>query len=470
MTLKLKQYLPIAGFVCLLLIAAYLRLWNLEHRVLFDFDQETLAWEAKKIIINRDLTLIGMKAGPAEVFIGPGMYYVYALVYFLSQMNPLGANIFAVLMGLLTLTAIFYVAKRLFSFSEGVIAAIIYSFSFTLNIFDRLAWLLAPLVLVSLLIILFSCLYTERKEKKYLYFLTGLLGFSYHIHFTGLFFFLIVPFFFWWSKKARLNKVDLLIISLILFFWFSPLIVFDLRHNFLNLKGVLKLFSSSGAAINYGLKLKTLFRYTLENQARIFFKNLPAFSLQLSVVSLAFLALLFKRGENDKKIAKLFFLFLIVPVFVFLFYSGHVPEYYFLITFPVHILLFSRMVVYFSRVFSWFKIPLLVYLYLFVLINLSQVFLYPLFPYSLGYKKDMVEFIKAHNQGRGFELNYLTEPGVNTGFDYLFFHQLGEQAGENKDIIYTIRMPCDYKKEQIEEKVSYCAGGIGVMIEEMENK
>jgi len=449
------------------LLGAFLRFWQLKSKSVFDFDQETLAWSAKRIVIDKRPTLIGMKAGPADIFIGPGMYYVYALVYFFSQMNPLGANIFAVLIGLVTSIVIFYVGQALFGTSEALIAAFIYSFSFTINDFDQRAWLLAPLMTFSLLFLLFCYLGAKKKDKKFLYLVFFILGFSLHSHFSAFFFLFIFLLYFFWLCPLKLKFKDILLCGLILFFFFLPLIIFDLRHDFLNYKGMIKLFSSTVRPINYFSRLIDLFRYTLENQARIFIKNFPRVSVYFFFFPLFFLLRrIIKSKKEDDLVSRLFFLFIIIPILTFLFYPGNVPEHYFIITFPIYILLFSRMVVYFSGVFSWTKIPFVLFLGLFAVVNTFNVFTAVLPCYGLVHKEKVVKFIINHSRERPFNFYFATEAGLNTGFDYLFYYFKHQPSDEKEELGYTIVMPYHY----LGEKVDFQTGAIGVIINREEKK
>jgi len=455
-------------FVVLLVAAAFLRFWKLSQRSVFDFDQETLAWSAKRILVDKDPPLLGMKAGPVDVFIGPGMYYIYSFVYFFSRMDPIGANIFAVLMGLITMSVLFYTAKVIYSVSEALIASLIYAFSFVISGFDRLAWLLAPIMLISLLIILLSYLFMKRKEKIFLYLLLFVLGFSFHSHFTALFYYFIVLLYFLWCGFPKLTRKDILLSLLILIFWFSPLIVFELKYDFLNTKGVIKLFSTVAESTNYFNRFKDLWRYTLENQARIFFSQFYKFnklSTTLTVIPLVFLLTrLFDKKENF--LSRLFFLFIIFPILAFLFYPGNVPEYYFILNFPVLILISSRMIVYFYRRFCCFRVPLILFLTAFPIVNFQDI-LKDSFPaFSLVDKKAAVKFIINHASRKPFNYDFSGEMGFNTGFEYLFYYFKNQPSKQNEDLKYTIVVPADY----LEKKVDFKAGNIGVIINEEAEK
>lgn len=67
-------------FLIVLLILSFLRFfYKIQERAMFEYDQEFLILEAKKIIIDRKITLIGAPTSIGGMFIAPLYSYLVAL-------------------------------------------------------------------------------------------------------------------------------------------------------------------------------------------------------------------------------------------------------------------------------------------------------------------------------------------------------------------------------------------------------
>src|SRR3972149_9770528 len=103
------------GGILILIISLglFLRTWQFESRLAFDFDNEFFAWEAKKILVDKKLTLIGQEASTGGVFIGPLYTYISTLAYALFDMDPVAGGVVAVIFGVVTAIALYSLGKSL---------------------------------------------------------------------------------------------------------------------------------------------------------------------------------------------------------------------------------------------------------------------------------------------------------------------------------------------------------------------
>src|SRR6266568_2669914 len=100
----------------------FLRFYQIEERNPFGSDQVDNAWAAKNLIVNHRVPLVGMVAkGNSGFYIGPVYYYLISIVYWLTNLDPIASGIFAGITGIFTFWVIFFVTRKLFSFSTALI-------------------------------------------------------------------------------------------------------------------------------------------------------------------------------------------------------------------------------------------------------------------------------------------------------------------------------------------------------------
>ena len=90
--LKLKKLLnglvKFTPIVLILLLAFFLRTYNLERRTAFDADQEEIAGRAHDILLGHPV-LLGPKTSLGGFSIGPGFDYLWAFSSLLTKGDPI---------------------------------------------------------------------------------------------------------------------------------------------------------------------------------------------------------------------------------------------------------------------------------------------------------------------------------------------------------------------------------------------
>ena len=251
MSKKFKKIVRQKYFYLLLIVllsAVSLRLWRLPDLFHFTYDEEIIAFVGKRIFINHHIPLIG-GVTPMHVHLAPYFYWFSALWLGLSNLQPIGWGVVAAGISVCTLIALFTTGQKLFNRRIGILATIFYTFSFSQNIFDRHYWGLSFNGLFGLLTIL-SLHELLRGKWKYSILLAVVFFAAFHSDPSTLILYLLVftvmvitriwPQTFSVAKaqqrlivKAGLMASAVFLVSLI------PLVVFDLRHNFSNSKGIL---------------------------------------------------------------------------------------------------------------------------------------------------------------------------------------------------------------------------------------
>lgn len=444
------------SIVLILLLAALMRFYQLPWRTSFDADQEFYAVEAKKILIDHKLTLIGIPTSIGGLFVAPLYTYLVAFSFWLSRMEPLAGSYLAVGLSLIGVYLTYLVAGALFNYRVGIISALIMAFSTGLIRYDITAWPVNPLNSVSLLLL--WLLYKSRSSPKF-FPMTGLvIGLGFHFHLAALVY-LPITFAYFLVFRPKITTQQLIIFGLLFFLLVSPLFIFDLRHQFLISSNFLGLISgSTQAGSTIGQRLAFLLDVTLTDISMIVF-HYASWWTKLMMA----LVLIFSLKNLTKSFAQqLVTIFILVVLFSFTFYKQHIPEYYLL---PINTSLIMLVAVFIDFLGKFFRRNFkslflsVVVLILFGLNFLS--FLKLENGLGLAYKKQAAKYIVDDASGKDFYVSYLVERGYKTGFDYLFYYYGHQPVREVVKPLYNIVIPSNF----LGVKADIRFGNIGIKVE-----
>src|SRR3989344_6963139 len=102
--------------IFIFLVFAYFRFYNLDQRIIFDWDQEQYSYQIKNVLENGDFTLLGPRANNDRgFFLGP--YFTYLLVpfYLIRNLHPIALIDFVVTYNIAFFLVSYFVLSRLFS-------------------------------------------------------------------------------------------------------------------------------------------------------------------------------------------------------------------------------------------------------------------------------------------------------------------------------------------------------------------
>lgn len=226
-------------FLAIIILAAFLRFYKLPDWFYFMIDEERDAFIIRRILVEKRPVLIGGSI-PGGLYIGPAFYYISAIIMFFSKLNPIGEGVVASLLGTISVWLIYKVGKKLFSSSVGIFSSLFYSVSYLVVIYNRIYWPLVAAPIIAL-ITYYSLIKIKQKHWKYIYVITAaaIIGAqSDPSNFSTLLLIIV----FWVFHKVPINKqvkrgLALFAIAHI------PLVLFDLRHNFLNTRAIINFFS-----------------------------------------------------------------------------------------------------------------------------------------------------------------------------------------------------------------------------------
>lgn len=253
-----KNKLEFAFLLIIFAGALFLRLYKISGFMTFLGDEGRDVRIVRDLITKGNLVFIGPMTSIGNMYLGPLYYYMMAPALFLSNLNPVGPAVMIAILGSITVIFTWYVGRVWFGKIPGLIAALLYAISPVAIIYSRSSWNPNPMPFFSLLCI--WGIYEVWQNKKYYWlWITGIsYAFALQMHYLG---FLLLPVLgiFWLVTLLQIKKDEVakkkftkntLLAVLFFLFLMSPLALFDLKHNGMNLKAFEAFFGNRQTTIN----------------------------------------------------------------------------------------------------------------------------------------------------------------------------------------------------------------------------
>lgn len=385
-----------------------------------------------------------------------------------GKMDPSFTIWLNVLISLVTIVSFYWVGKKIFNTSIGLIASFLYGFSAMATNYDRILWNHTPIPLVSLGIYYYLFKFLDKRRLLDLLISSVLLGFMIHLHFQVLFvifFFLFSLIYFGGRNVAKDLKVWIVIaVSIVIFI--VPLLVFDFRHDFINFNHLIAFFFKSNRAgggniLNNVVNISTIqlnfFREMLFRNSSLL-TNTFSFGVFLSLIIGAY-----RKTKSEMSFVLLRNLcvsLILISTVLFSFYSGPLPSQYFLFMFPVYIFVWACSLNILKQ--SKFSLLFPIIILFFLITNIRPIWGNS-DELSLEYKYRSVSYIVKDSNSKSFKVDFITDLGRKTGFQYLFWLQgkkLIDDMSVTTDKTYKIIIPY-YLVNQNEIYRKF--GGIGIV-------
>lgn len=245
--MKIKKIKGVLVIGLIAVVFLWLRLYHIEERMNFSMDQGESMLKAWEIWNEKKLTLIGPSASPVingrHFFHGPITYYWLVFSGVLGEWDPIWITGIITSMSLISMGFIYLAAKKLFGKGVGGLSVVMWTLLPWAIDFSGWIWnpnllliLVPPTLYVGVLAI---------KEKKWWQFgiLGVLLGWDLQCHFqAGLLIILTGTVMI--LRRIKLSKWVYLLVGFLI--GYSPLIIFDLRNNFYNIKTIFEWVGQRG--------------------------------------------------------------------------------------------------------------------------------------------------------------------------------------------------------------------------------
>lgn len=404
----------------ILLICLFLRLFKLNELFYFTMDEELIAFRSWGLFILKRPFLIGA-ASPLQFHLPPYFFYLSALFLVPFKFNPAGWGVTAALIGVLTAYFLFRLVVKIFGKKIAILSALFYSVSFTAVFFDRHYW---PMSLSPLLIILALLLLTKKRSGLGL---AGILTLGLSADPSNIPLALTIMF-----AKIK-SKITTLVVFLVLFL--TPLILFDLRHQWTNFLGISRFFSTTSNhqfalsnVVNALLLLpRSLARFWFSPQTDLLqlhgycipFAQARQKNLSMILVILAIILLIWfiRQGLKSKssilKAIACLLIFYLLGMTIFGALGFSLFDHYFTGLLPIFALITVLVI---SKLPKFFQLILVI---LFVTVNLWQITKVQN-PYGLKAKQDLVVWANQQLTGQPFALDSVSKCHRENGLRYLF--------------------------------------------------
>ncbi len=437
----------------ILVVGLLLRFYQVEKRTSFEADQEDIAIKALELL-HGDPVLLGPVTSVGKFSGGPAFIYLWALFSFFLSQDPAAGVYLSSVIGVLMAFILYLVGRLLFDAKTALFLTLLYAISFTAIVWDLSPWGPSLFYIAETIFLAGAILFLKNPLGLLLVVLGFALGFHSHI---AIFISLVPISLFWLIFKPKLKDRRVGFYSLgIILLAVLPNFLFDVTHNFDNLK---RFFSLFGTGVSAGGATGLKVFYTLYNTTSALL--LPYLDKKYAFIIFLFVVVIAVRGVyKDRKLRKplvLLLLSIFIPFFLFLTWQGNFSEYYLMGAIPSFILLVGYL---FFTYFKRYKIIFLVGLILFLFYNLKAWYVYKR-PLNLSAKKKAVEFIVNKAGVEGYGVSLTTSPGLHFGYPYIFSYY-GAKPDlpplKNQKKIFTIVVPPGF--EGVQAMVEF--DGVGV--------
>lgn len=408
--------------LCLVLLAVGLTVFywvRLGYQ--FDWDQERDALVVSEIINQHKFTLIGPRVASENGFFNGPYHYYFLLPFFsITGGNPMSGGGLGLLVVALTVTAYFLVGKKLWNARVGFLAAFIYVLSGQLVIWNAMYGSL-------LAVVGFFLIYAAMEGKIKWVWPAALAGLAANVHLVPASISVSLLIGLLLAKKKPTVK-ELFQTAAVYLIWFLPLVIFDLRHDFLNTRKAWELVTGNGGLV-----------WDRMNFWRVWWRawnvfNLTAWNSEWRYLLdrlLAVACLVFGWiwiGHNKR--FKIFTIsWLLIPMVLLFRYKGNLPEYYFQVGASLLPLILASLV---TRV-RWLAFLTVVLL----VINLPYARIASL-TVTLKNKLALVDYLVNQKQDKYFNVSYSLPFGLNNGYEYLFAWRKRLPDRSERGHLYTV--------------------------------
>lgn len=430
------RYWPVAAIVILTLIGGFLRLWRIDQTVLFLGDQGRDALIVADIFRNRDPVFIGPVTSVGNMYLGPLYYYFMLPFLWLSYPSPLGPAIAVGLLGVATIPLLYWLFRRFFGERMALLAAFLVTFNVPAIEMSRYSWNPNPEPFVATLWLYFLFRAFQGKVWSWLW-VAMCCAVLMQLHYvtiiavgiSGLVW-IYQAVLFWREKKLQTlvwPTVSAVAVALV---FQIPLVLFDIRHNGLNLRALQEILTGDDAFGARSSKVPRLAQYLegVQHRMEIVMTKLllgvtqPSGALLSLVMLVSFGVMLLK--EKTKKVfsgMSLVFVTLVVSIIILGAYKNDLYTHYIAFLIPPLALFYSFLLARLSRVNRYIQFVIGAFMLFYALGSVRQLHWQPVGP-TLGALETVAASVHEHLEpGERYALLLLAEYKDTYGMNYRYF-------------------------------------------------
>lgn len=419
---ELKNY---KGLFILLLgvlaLAAFLRFYKLSEYMTFLGDEGRDAIVIKNMLTEHHFPLIGPPTSVGNIYLGPLYYYMMAPPMIIFNLNPAAAAGMNAAIGVLVVGLIYYFGKVWFGRAAGIVAAYLYAISPVAIIYSRSSWNPNPAPFFSLIAIF--GLYKAYKSDNYKWLiLTGLSSAAaIQMHYLVL---ILLPVLLigWLIELFRKNQqrknffwTGTILAIASFFLMMSPLLMFDLRHDFLNYKALTHFLNNGAVTVDiFANVLKIPYLYSYNLIGRYIAGENPYLTGIISLLTL--IVLFYKFSYWPKTVLGVW---LIVGLFGLTFYQQNIYDHYLGFLSPIPFLLLGSVAVIRLPASKYLPVLILAVLILFLtVVNFQRNPLLTSGGNQLKRTQDIAKFIIYEAGDRDFNFALLAKNNYDSAYQF----------------------------------------------------
>ncbi len=421
--------------IIIAIISVTLRLFKLNDLFYFSYDEAIPAFVGKNLYLLHKLPLIG-GVTPFGFHLPPYFYWLLSILLSLGKLHPIAWGIASAFLSSITIILIYIVGKDFFNKRVGLYAAVLWSFSYIANLYDRHFWALywGPILTLSTLFCLKKII---NGNSKFVIPLSIAFVWAIATDPSNLvLIFLAITVYVLYRVKFK--KTELLGI-LIIIFSLLPLMFFDLRHNFANTKPLLQYLKAQKTesrfenqdmldrtAIFANSYTRLIYPFSDNEVAKQYsyctsfinekYQNIPIAVSLFSLLALTiFMLTTFKNKNGNKKVIislLIMIYFLGIQAYGVMF-NGDIFEHYITGLFPIFLLIAAYFLSYLPKKLAY------VILAIFITANLYKLSIAQN-SHGLLYKKQAIKFAMTQVGDKDFSLESLSTCWKYSGYRYLF--------------------------------------------------
>jgi len=402
------------------------------------------------------LRLIGQETSQSGVFIGPLYYYLLIPFYLIFNMDPIGGIFLVTLIGAASIISIYWVFQKVFNDKVAIISSLIYAVNFNVVFTDREVVPTTPVHLWTIWYLYSLYLIIKGKHKTGLILLGILVGFVWHIN-LGLLVTLPAALvaLFYSRKKIKVKNLMFGFVASIL--GILPFVLFEMRHNFQQINAIFKSSVETSEGITkFNRLIEILSTNTKELTWGPFLNIKFEYALYLIIAAIV---IIYVKKLIDRKLFSLLLIWIISYVAFFSTNSLILSEYYLNGLTIIWILCLAVVLSSFSKKYFWMPI---IILGIYSILNINRVVGINVNRSGYLERKSIVHFIKTDAAEHGFpcvSISYITEPGYNLGYRYLFWiEKMHVNNPSSMSPVYTIVFP-----HSMVDKIDKSFGALGLI-------
>ncbi|OGG00522.1 hypothetical protein A2Y99_03740 [Candidatus Gottesmanbacteria bacterium RBG_13_37_7] len=413
--------------ILILILGAFFRFYRIRDYLTFLGDEGRDVLVVKRMIVDHKFTLLGPITSVGSMYMGPVFYYFMIPFLWLFNLDPVGPAVMVALFSLATLYLVYRLGSEFFNRSVGLIASFLFAISPLPITYARSSWNPNIVPFFSLTTIYALLKAIVKKEFRWMIIVGLSLGIMIQLHYVSFMFFPIIVVSLLITKtKIPIKYYLICLCSFILSY--SPFILFELRHRFVNSYAVWNFLFQSKS--DNAFWLSSFCHTTSDVLIRLFWRLVIIQNAEITkfflILILIFFLLWWKTRNRysiiQNKSLLIILCWLVIGLISFGIYQGLIYDYYLVPIWLLPFLIFSLLIVGIKKFLPYGKIISIIVLLFVIYFNLSHSPL-KIPPSNLLKNTEIIsKFVFEKTEGQSF--NFALIAGKNSDHAYRYFLEI----------------------------------------------